>query len=139
MTSQTFSWLLGLISGIFFIKGVFRSANFKIKTYQILIIFMLSGRSSLCMTGPRTLIILNNFSLAKFNLSLSFVIQINVTFVFGVLYKKYTLFLFLRVSPRTLLLSANSFIFLLKKVKSCQSSSCNLWILVPILRTFLFL
>ena len=48
--------------------------------------------------------------------------------MFGVFYKKYTLSLFLRVSPLILLLLANSFIFLLKKIKSCHSSSYSLWI-----------
>ena len=94
---QTFFWLLGLISGIFFIKGASGSANFKIKICLIFVIFMLSGRFSLYVTGSKTFIILNSFSLVKSNLLLGHVVLMNVIFVLGVLYRRYTLFFFLRV------------------------------------------
>ena len=87
---------------------------------------MLSRRSSLYVTNPRTFIILNSSSLAKFNLLLGLVIWINIIFMFSILYRKYILFLSLRVSSLTLFLSANSFIFLLKKIKFYRSSSYNL-------------
>ena len=60
---------------------------------------MLSGRFSLYMTDPRTLITLKGPSLVKFNLLLGLVVWINIIFVFSILYKRYTLSLFLRVSP----------------------------------------
>ena len=60
---------------------------------------MLSEKSSLYITGPRTLKILKGSSLTKFNLLLNYIIWINIIFVLGILYKKYILFLFLRVSP----------------------------------------
>ena len=85
-----FSWLLGSISGISFIKGISRSTNFKTEMWQILVIFMLSGRSSLYITGPRTLYILKNSNLVKFNLLLGFVVWINVIFVFSILCRRYT-------------------------------------------------
>ena len=113
---------------ISFIKSASRSASFKTKTYLILVIFMLSGRSSLYITSFRTFKILKDSSLAKSNLLLSRVIWINIIFMFGVLYKRYTLFFFLRVNSLTLFLLVNSFIFLLKKIKFCQSSSYNSWI-----------
>ena len=113
------------MSGIFSITSASRSAGFKTKTCLILIIFILSGRSSLYITGPRTLKILKNSNLAKFNLLLGRVIQINIIFIFGVLYKKYTLSSFLRVSSLTLFLSANFLILLLKKIKFYQSLSYN--------------
>ena len=65
---------------------------------------MLSGRFSLYVTGPKTFEILKNPSLAKSNLSLSRVIWINIIFVLGVLYRRYTLSFFLKVSPLTLFL-----------------------------------
>ena len=122
MISQTFFWLSGSMSGISSIKGTSKSADFKTEIYLILVIFMLSGRSSLYVTNPKTFKILKGSNLAKSNLLLGHVIEINIIFVFGVLCRIYTLFFFLRVGPRTLFLSANSFIFLLKKVKSCRSS-----------------
>ena len=48
--------------------------------------------------------------------------------MFSVLYKRYTLFFFLKVSFLTLFLSANFFIILLKKTKLWRSSSYNSWI-----------
>ena len=86
---------------------------------------MLSGRSSLYVTNFRTFIILKDPNLAKFNLLLSLVIYINIIFILGILYKKYTLFFFLRVGPQTLFLLANFFIFLLKKIKFCRSLFYN--------------
>ena len=80
---------MGLISGIFFIKGVSGSAGFKTETCLILMIFMLSGRSSLYMTGSRTLKILKSPNLAKSNLLLGCVIWINIIFVLGVYYRRY--------------------------------------------------
>ena len=61
-------------------------------------IFMLSKRFSLYVTGPKTFKILKNFNLAKFNLLLSFMVWINIIFVLGIFCRKYTLSLFLRVS-----------------------------------------
>ena len=58
---------------------------------------MLSGRSSLYMTGPKTLKILKGSSLAKFNLLFSYVVLMNIIFILGVLYRRYTLFFFLKV------------------------------------------
>ena len=81
-------------------------------------IFMLSGRSSLYVTNPKTFKILKGPSLAKFNLLLGRVIQINIIFMFNIFYKRYTLSLFIKVSPQTFLLFANFFIILLKKTKS---------------------
>ena len=78
---------------------------------------MLSERSNLYITGPRTFEILKGPNLVKSNLLLNRVVQINIIFILGILYKRYTLFFFLRVSPLTLFLLANSFIFLLKKIK----------------------
>ena len=99
-------------------------------------IFMLSKKFSLYMTGSKTLKILKDFSLVKSNLLLSHVILINIIFILGVFYKRYTLFFFLKVSPWTLFLLANFFIFLLKKVKFCQSSFCNLWISFTIITVY---
>ena len=59
---------------------------------------MLSGKSSLYITGPKTLTILKDSSLVKFNLLLSLIIWINIIFIFSIFYKKYTLFLFLKVN-----------------------------------------
>ena len=89
-------------------------------------ILILSGKFSLYMTGPRTFKILKGPNLAKFSLLLGLVIWINIIFVFSVLYRRYTLFLFLRVGSRTLFLLVNSFIFLLKKIKSRRSLSYNI-------------
>ena len=86
---------------------------------------MLSEKSNLYVTSPKTFIILKGFSLAKFNLLLSYVIQINIVFVLSVYYKRYTLSPFLRVGPLTLFLSANFFILLLKKIKFYRSLSYN--------------
>ena len=119
LISQTFSWLLGLISGIFFIKGASGSAGFKTDIYLIFVIFMLSGRSSLYIISSRTFIILKGFSLTKSNLLLGRVVWINIIFVLSILYKRYTLFFFLKIGSLTLFLLANFFIFLLKKVKFC--------------------
>ena len=63
---------------------------------------MLSEKSSLYITGSRTLKTLKNSNLAKSNLLLNHVVQINIIFVLGVLCRKYTLFFFLKVSPLTL-------------------------------------
>ena len=60
---------------------------------------MLSGKSNLYVTNPRILKILKGSNLAKSNLSLNYVIQINVIFIFSVYFKKYTLSFFLKVSP----------------------------------------
>ena len=62
------------MSDIFFIKGASGSAGFKTKIYLIFVIFMLSGRFNLYVTGSRTFKILKDPNLAKFNLSLSLVI-----------------------------------------------------------------
>ena len=87
------------MSGISFIKGASGFANSKTETWRIFIIFMLFGRSSLYITGSRTLKILKDPNLAKSNLSLSYMILINIIFVLGILYKRYILFFSLRVSP----------------------------------------
>ena len=60
--------------GIFFINGASRSTGFKTETYLILIIFILSEKSSLYITSPRTFKILKGPNLAKFNLLLNRVI-----------------------------------------------------------------
>ena len=60
---------------------------------------MLSKRSNLYVTGSRNFKTLKNSNLAKSNLSLSLIIQINIIFVLGIFYKRYTLFFFLRVGP----------------------------------------
>ena len=62
------------MSNISFIRDASKFTNFKTETYIILIIFMLSGRFSLYMTGPRTFKILKGPNLAKSNLLLSFVV-----------------------------------------------------------------
>ena len=62
------------MSDISSIKDASESTNFKTEICLILIILMLSGKSNLYMTGPRTLIILKGSSLAKFNLLLGLVI-----------------------------------------------------------------
>ena len=89
---------------------------------------MLSWKSSLYVTGSRTFTILKNSSFIKSNLLLSLVVQINIIFMFGVLYRRYTLSFFLRVSSLTFFLLANSFISLLKKINFCLSFFYNLWI-----------
>ena len=114
--------------GTSFIKGASGSAGSKTEIYLIFVIFILFGRSSLYIINPRIFKILKGPNLVKFNLSLSRVVWINVIFVFSVLYKRYTLSLFLRVGPQTLFLLMNFFIFLLKKLKFCQSLFYNLWI-----------
>ena len=86
---------------------------------------MLSERSSLYVISSRTFKILKNSNLIKSNLLLGRVIQINIIFVFSIFYRRYTLFFSLKVGPQTLFLSANSFIFLLKKIKFCRSFSYN--------------
>ena len=60
---------------------------------------MLSEKSNLYITGSRTLKILKGSNLAKFNLLLSYIIWINIIFILGIYYRKYTLFSSLRVSP----------------------------------------
>ena len=62
------------MSDISFIKGASGSAGFKTETCLIFVIFILSGKSSLYVTGPRTLKILKGFNLAKSNLLLSYII-----------------------------------------------------------------
>ena len=91
-------------------------------------IFILFERFSLYITSSRTFEILKNSSLAKSNLLLNYVVQINVIFILGILYKRYTLSPFLKVSSLTLFLLANFFMLLLKKVKFCRSLFYNLWI-----------
>ena len=59
---------------------------------------MLSERSSLYVTGPRTFKILKGSNLVKSNLLLNLMILINIKFVLGILYRKYILFPPLRVS-----------------------------------------
>ena len=87
------------MSGIFFIKGASGSADFKTKICLIFVIFMLFKKSSLYMTGSRTLKILKGSNLAKSNLLLDRVVQINIIFMLGICCRKYTLSLSLRVSP----------------------------------------
>ena len=60
---------------------------------------MLSKRSSLYVTNFRIFVILKDFSLAKSNLLLGRVILINIIFILGILYKRYTLSPSLRVNP----------------------------------------
>ena len=55
---------------------------------------MLSERFSSYMIGPKTFEILKDSNLAKSNLLLGRVIWINIIFVLGILYKRYTLFFF---------------------------------------------
>ena len=55
---------------------------------------MLSGRSSSYVTNSKIFIILKDSNLAKSNLLLGLVVWINVVFVFGILYKRYTFFFF---------------------------------------------
>ena len=62
------------MSSMSFIRGASGFTNFKTKIYLILIIFMLSGRFSLYVTGFRTFIILKDLSLVKFNLLLNLVV-----------------------------------------------------------------
>ena len=51
-----------------------KSTNLKTKICLIFVIFMLSKKFSLYVTSPKTFKILNNSSLAKSNLSLSYII-----------------------------------------------------------------
>ena len=88
-------------------------------------IFMLSRRSNLYITNPKTLRILKDSNLVKSNLLLGLIIQINIIFVLGILYRKYTLSPFFRVSSQTLILLANFIIVLLKNTKSRQNLSYN--------------
>ena len=125
LISHTFSWLLGLMSGISSIKDASGSAGFKTKTWRIFMIFMLSGRFSLYVTGSRTFKILKGPNLKKSNLLLGRVVWINIIFVLGILYRRYTLFFFLRVSPQTFLLLVNFFIILLKNTKFYRSLFYN--------------
>ena len=60
-------------------------------------ILILSGKFSLYIIGLKTFKILKGFSLIKSNLLLGLIVLINITFVFSVLYRKYTLFSSLRV------------------------------------------
>ena len=62
------------MSGISSISGASESASFKTKTWRILIIYMLSRRSSLYVTKSRTFTVLKNPNLVKSNLSLGLVI-----------------------------------------------------------------
>ena len=62
------------MSSILFIKGTSESTNFKTEICLILVIFMLSEKSSLYVTGFRTLKILKDPNLVKFNLLLGRVI-----------------------------------------------------------------
>ena len=87
------------MSDIFFIKGASGSTNFKTKIYLIFIIFMLSKKSNLYIINSKTFIILKDSSLIKFNLLLGRVILINIIFILGILYRRYTLFFSLKVSP----------------------------------------
>ena len=48
--------------------------NFKTKIWRILVILMLSGKSSLYVTSSKTFIILKGLSLVKSNLLLGFVV-----------------------------------------------------------------
>ena len=87
---------------------------------------MLSGRSSSYVTGSRIFKILKGSNLAKSNLSLSRVVRINIIFILDILYRRYTLFFFLRVGPQTFLLLITFFITLLKKTKFYRSLFYNL-------------
>ena len=113
------------MSGISSIKGASESTNIKTKIYRILVILILSGRSSLYVISPKTFKILKSFSLVKSNLLLSLVVLINIIFVFSIFYKKYALFSSLRVSPQIFFLLVNFFIILLKNIKSYCSSVYN--------------
>ena len=121
------------MSGIFSMRGASESANFKTKICLILVIFILSRRSSLYITNPRTFIILKDFNLVKSSLSLSLIILINIIFILGILYRKYTLFFFLRVSPQTLFLLVNFLITLLKNTRFYHSFFYNSWIFSTII------
>ena len=121
------------MSGIFFIRGASGSTNFKTEICLILVIFILSEKSNLYVISPRTFKTLKDSNLAKSNLLLDRVVQINIIFISSVLYRRYTLSLFLRVGPQTLLLLANFFIILLKNTIFCRSSFCNSWIFSTII------
>ena len=97
LTSQTFSWLLGLMSGTSSIRGISGSTNSKTETWRIFIIYMLSGKSSSYITRPKIFIILKGSSLIKSNLLLGLMIWINVIFMFSIFFKRYTLSFSLRV------------------------------------------
>ena len=118
-----------MISGIFFIRSISRSANFKTKIWRIYISYVLSGRSSLYMISFRIFAILKGFNFVKFNLLLSLVVQINIIFMFNIFYRRCILFFFLRVGPQTLFLLVNFFITLLKNIRLSRSLFYNLWIL----------
>ena len=60
---------------------------------------MLSERVNLYIISPRTLKTLKDSNLAKFNLLLGRVVQINIIFIFDILYRRYTLSFSLRVNP----------------------------------------
>ena len=62
------------MSGISSIKGASGSAGSKTETCLIFVIFMLSRRFSLYVTGPRTFKILKGPNLAKSNLLLGCVV-----------------------------------------------------------------
>ena len=62
------------MSGMSFIKGASESTDSKTEICLILVIFMLSGRSSLYVTGPKIFKILKGSNLVKFNLSLSLMV-----------------------------------------------------------------
>ena len=96
LISQTFFWLLRLMSDISSISGASGSTNSKIEICRILVILILSGRSSLYVTSSRTFKILKGFSLAKSNLLLNLIVWINIVFVLGILYRRYTLFFFFK-------------------------------------------
>ena len=85
---------------------------------------MLSERSSLYITGSRIFKILKDPSLAKSNLLLNYMVEINIIFVLDILYKKYTLFFFLKVSSQTLLLLVNFFITI------CGTSSSHFLVFI---------
>ena len=87
------------MSGTFFIKGISGSTIFNTKICLTFIIFMLSERFNLYVTSSKIFKILKDPNLVKFNLLLGLVVWINIIFVLGVLFKRYTLFFFLRVGP----------------------------------------
>ena len=97
---------------------------------------MLLGRSSLYVTNSRTFKILKGSNLAKSNLLLSRVIQINIIFVLNIFYRRYTLFLSLRVNSLTFLLSINFLIILLKNTKFQQNLFCSSWISSTIITVY---
>ena len=62
------------MSGIFFMRDASGSTNFKTIIYRILVILMLTEKSSLYVTGPKTFEILKGPSLVKSNLLLGLTI-----------------------------------------------------------------